>query len=252
MKSFISIIMAAYNAEETIGRAIESVLIQSYGLFELIIINDCSTDHTESIVKQYQRKDNRVKLISNEINQGVSKTRYIGLNAAKGNWIAILDSDDEWDEHKLEKQVKLVRDKRAELVFTGSGFMNSEGERVKGYLPAPEVIDYKNLLKQNVVSNSSVLVKKYLYKRCYAENDLMHEDFAIWLRILRTGRLAYGIDEPLLIYRLSASSKSSNKLKAAKMNWNTYRYIGLNIFQSLYYECLYAINGIRKYRRIKD
>ena len=244
--------MAAYNAEKTISEAIESVLKQSYEDYELIVINDCSTDSTENIVRKYQEKDQRVRLITNKQNRGVSKTRLVGLKESKGNWIAILDSDDEWKEHKLEKQVRLVREKRAELVFTGSGFMNSEGKKIKGYLPAPEVIDYKKLLKQNVVSNSSVLVKKYLYKRYYAENDLMHEDFAIWLRILRTGRLAYGIDEPLLIYRLSASSKSSNKLKAAKMNWNTYRYIGLNIFQSLYYECLYAINGIRKYRRIKD
>ena len=244
--------MAAYNAEKTISEAIESVLKQSYEDYELIVINDCSTDSTENIVRKYQEKDQRVRLITNKQNRGVSKTRLVGLKESKGNWIAILDSDDEWKEHKLEKQVRLVREKRAELVFTGSGFMNSEGKKIKGYLPAPEVIDYKKLLKQNVVSNSYVLVKKYLYKRYYAENDLMHEDFAIWLRILRTGRLAYGIDEPLLIYRLSASSKSSNKLKAAKMNWNTYRYIGLNIFQSLYYECLYAINGIRKYRRIKD
>ncbi|MBR4586771.1 MAG: glycosyltransferase family 2 protein [Lachnospiraceae bacterium] len=252
MKSMISIIMAAYNAEKTIDQAIESVLSQSYENFELIVINDCSKDQTESIVKQYQSKDKRVKLISNENNQGVSKTRLYGLNSARGNWIAILDSDDKWEEDKLEKQVCLVKKTRAELVFTGSAFMNHEGKRIEGYLHAPNTVDYKTLLKQNVISNSSVLIKKYLYKKYYAVSDNMHEDFAIWLQVLRTGRLAYGIDEPLLTYRLSSNSKSSNKLKAAKMNWNTYRYIGLNMLQAFYYECLYTINGIRKYRGIKE
>ncbi len=246
----ISIIMAAYNAEKTIKMAMDSVLNQTYQNYELIVVNDCSKDRTKEIAKEYSDKDNRVRLINNKVNLGVSKTRLTGVTVAKGKWVAILDSDDAWDRLKLEKQVDLVKRQKAELVFTGSSFMNHEGERINGYLPAPRYVDYKTLLKQNVVSNSSVLVRKKLYRKYYAENDNMHEDFAIWLRILKTGRKAYGIDEPLLIYRVSTASKSSNKLKAAIMNWNTYRYIGLNLLQSVYYECIYAFNGVRKYRGI--
>ena len=79
----------------------------------------------------------------------------------------------------------------------------------------------------------------------------MHEDFAVWLGILKSGKSAYGVDEPLLIYRLSKKSKSGNKLKAAKMNWNTYRYMGLNVFAAFYYECWYIVNGLLKYRNLK-
>ena len=78
----------------------------------------------------------------------------------------------------------------------------------------------------------------------------MHEDFAIWLRILKDGRKAYGVDEPLLIYRVARSSKSGNKIRAAKMNWNTYRYVGLNLFSAVYYECWYVVRGLLKYRHL--
>ena len=79
----------------------------------------------------------------------------------------------------------------------------------------------------------------------------MHEDFATWLQILKDGRDAYGVDEPLLTYRITQSSKSGNKFKAAKMNWNTYRYVGLNIFAAFYYECWYVIKGLLKYKNLK-
>ena len=129
--------------------------------------------------------------------------------------------------------------------------MDADGHPIDWYLHAPAEVTYRQLLKQNVLSNSSALVRKELYARHYAVGDGMHEDFATWLGILKTGRLAYGVDEPLLIYRIAKNSKSGNKIKAAKMNWNTYRYVGLNFVQSLYYECCYTVNGLRKYKNLK-
>ncbi|MDE6745030.1 MAG: glycosyltransferase, partial [Oscillospiraceae bacterium] len=237
----ISIIMAAYNAEQTIEQAVTSVLNQTYENFELLIINDCSKDSTLSIAEKFSEKDKRVKVISNEKNNGVSYTRRHGLEEAKGEWIAILDSDDAWASDKLEKQIRLQRETNADLLYTGSSFMDSDGNRIDWYLHAPREIGYRQLLKQNLISNSSSLVKKELYSEYYVSNDKMHEDFAVWLGILKSGRLAYGVDEPLLIYRLSKTSKSGNKIKAAKMNWNTYRYMGLNVFAALYYECWYVV-----------
>ena len=210
----ISIIMAAYNAEKTIEQAINSVLRQTYTDFELLVVNDCSKDRTVELVKSIAAKDNRVRLISNEKNSGVSFTRKHGLEESNGSWIAILDSDD-W------------------------------------YLHAPAEVTYRQLLKQNVLSNSSALVRKELYAKHYAIGDGMHEDFAIWLSILKEGKKAYGVDEPLLIYRIAKSSKSGNKVKAAKMNWNTYRYIGLNPLAALYYECWYMVKGLFKYKNLK-
>lgn len=248
----ISIIMAAYNTEKTIEQAINSVLSQTYTNFELLVVNDCSTDRTAELVKSIAAKDSRVRLISNVKNSGVSYTRKHGLEEAKGSWIAILDSDDAWAPKKLEKQIDLQRRTNADLLFTGSAFMDSDGQPIDWYLHAPAEVTYRQLLKQNVLSNSSALVRKELYAKHYAIGDGMHEDFAIWLSILKDGRKAYGVDEPLLIYRIAKSSKSGNKFKAAKMNWNTYRYIGLKPIEAAYYECWYMVNGFLKYRNIRD
>lgn len=247
----ISIIMAAYNAEQTIEQAIYSVLSQTYPDFELLVVNDCSSDRTVELVKSIAAKDSRVRLVSNVKNSGVSYTRKHGLEEAKGSWIAILDSDDAWTPEKLEKQIALQKKMNADLLFTGSAFMDADGQLINGYLHAPKEVNYRQLLKQNVLSNSSALVRKGLYAKHYAIGDGMHEDFAIWLSILKEGKKAYGVDEPLLIYRIAKSSKSGNKVKAAKMNWNTYRYVGLNPLAAFYYECWYVVKGLLKYKNLK-
>lgn len=123
----ISIIMAAYNAEKTIEQAINSVLRQTYTDFELLVVNDCSKDRTVELVKSIAAKDNRVRLISNEKNSGVSFTRKHGLEESNGSWIAILDSDDAWTPDKLEKQIELQREQmlicfsRVQLLWTRMG-----------------------------------------------------------------------------------------------------------------------------------
>ena len=247
----ISIIMAAYNAEMTIGKAISSVLSQTYRNFELLVVDDCSTDRTDRVIERFQKNDDRRVLIKNHVNCGVSVSRKRGMEEAKGQWIAVLDSDDAWVRNKLEKQIAIQKEKNADLIYSGSGFMDHEGKIIHWYLKVPEVISYKCLLKQNLISNSSVLIRKELYSKYYVENDDIHEDFAEWLNILKNRKKVYGINEPLLIYRVSRISRSGNKLKAVKMNWNTYRYVGLSIFSAIYYECWYIFKGLYKYWQLK-
>ena len=237
--------------KKRIEQAINSVLSQTYPDFELLVVNDCSTDKTAMLAEAIVKKDDRVRLISNEKNSGVSYTRKHGLEEASGEWVAILDSDDAWAPEKLEKQINLQKKTNADLLFTGSAFMDADGKPIDWYLAAPAEVTYRQLLKQNVLSNSSALVRKELYAKYYAVGDGMHEDFALWLNILKDGRKAYGVDEPLLIYRIAKSSKSGNKFKAAKMNWNTYRYIGLNPIEAAYYEGWYMIKNVIKYTNLK-
>ena len=248
----VSVIMAAYNAEKTIEQSINSVLNQTYPAVELLVVDDYSQDRTVKLVENIMARDNRVRLIYNKENSGVSYTRKHGLEEAKGAWIAILDSDDIWAPEKLEKQIILQKKMNADLLFTGSAFMDSDGQPIDWYLHAPSEVTYRHLLKQNVLSNSSSLVRKELYEKYYAVGDGMHEDFAVWLGILKEGKKAYGVDEPLLTYRIAKSSKSGNKIKAAKMNWNTYRYIGLNPLSALYHECWYVVKGLMKYKNLKQ
>lgn len=177
--------------KKTIEQAINSVLSQTYPDFELLVVNDCSTDKTAMLAEAIVKKDGRVRLISNEKNSGVSYTRKHGLEEASGEWVAILDSDDAWAPEKLEKQIKLQKKTNADLLFTGSAFMDADGKPIDWYLAAPAEVTYRQLLKQNVLSNSSALVRKELYAKYYAVGDGMHEDFAMWLNILKDGRKAY-------------------------------------------------------------
>ena len=137
----ISIIMAAYNAEKTIEQAVSSVLNQTYPNFELLVVNDCSKDRTVELVMDIAAKDSRVRLISNVKNSGVSYTRKHGLEESNGSWIAILDSDDAWTPDKLEKQIELQKRTNADLLFTGSAFMDSDGQPIDWYLHASAVVE---------------------------------------------------------------------------------------------------------------
>lgn len=244
----ISIIMAAYNSEKTIGQAIASALAQTYENIELIVIDDCSSDGTVEAVQKYIEQDSRVRLLRNDQNSGVSLTRKKGIENAKGEWLALLDSDDMWTRDKLAKQIALQKKTGAVLLYTGSAFMNEDGKKLTWTMHVPEKVTFRQLLKQNILSNSSSLVKKDLYLQHMALGDNMHEDFATWISILRTGITAYGVDEPLLIYRLSSGSKTGNKIKSALMNWRTYRYVGLNWAVSVYYMFCYAFRNLKKYR----
>ena len=248
---WVSVIMPAFNAEKYIEQAIKSVLDQTYSNLELIVINDCSSDKTEEIIDKFVLQDKRVKKYNNSSNLGVSKTRNFGISIAEHDLIAFLDSDDIWKSNKLQKQIEIINNNSDfNLVFTGSQFINQDGEKLDYILNVPEKISYKELLKQNVISCSSVLAQKSLFDEIKMPSDDMHEDFATWLSILKKYDYAYGINEPLLIYRISSNSKSSNKIKAAKMTYKVYKYIGLNIFERLYYFTQYSIRSLTKYSNI--
>ena len=250
----VSVIMPAYNSARTLEDAASSVLEQTYENIELLIADDDSSDDTSEICQALASKDSRVHVITNTSNQGALKTRLKAIREAKGEWIAFLDSDDLWKPDKLSKQLALRNDTGCDLVYTGSSFIDENGQPYEWILHVPERTEYKQLLKQNIISNSSVLVKKDLFVRFAPDNEDkhdMHEDFACWLGMLRAGHTARGIDEPLITYRLSKSSMSGNKLKAYSMNMYTYKYVGLGLFSRLYYQMCYSVNGIKKYRHLR-
>lgn len=250
-QELVSIIMPAFNAAATIACAIDSVLSQTYQYWELIVINDASSDKTAEIAAAYAARDSRICMISNEKNMGVSETRMRGMQASHGQWLAMLDSDDAWKPDKLEKQMRIAGMGKAQLVFTGSSYMDSLGKPRKWVFHVPEMVSYRKLLKQNVISNSSVLIRKDWYERSILHAENIHEDFVCWLRFLREGGVACGIDEPLMIYRLSPCSKSGNKLRSAWMTWRSYRVIGLSLPESVYYMSWYAVTGVFKHMHLQ-
>ncbi len=247
IQPLISIVMPAYNCEKYIIQAVNSVKEQTYRNWELIIIEDVSTDCTWSVIENLA--NDKIHVYRNKTNCGVAQTRNRGIELALGVWVAFLDSDDLWAPCKLEKQVALINQKGdAQLLFTGSAFVTETGTKLNYVLHVPEKITQKKLIKQNLISCSSVLVRTKLLKQYpMPPVRLIHEDFAVWLQILGEIPFAYGIDEPLLIYRISSASKSGNKIKAAKMNWNTYQYVKLGTLRSIYFMVIYTLNGLKKY-----
>lgn len=249
-EALVSVIMPAYNCEKYVIEAINSVLAQTYKNWELLVLDDGSKDNTLQIIEEFSQKDSRIKALPNGKNMGVSATRNRGIELASGDWIAFLDSDDMWEPLKLEKQFEVVDNKSAEFLFTGSTYINEVGEPFKGIFEVPEKLTYKRLRNQNVISCSSVLVKKKYFENIKMEKDEMHEDYAVWLRILKLGITAYGVNEPLLIYRISRNSKSGNKMKTVKMTYKVFRFVGINPVGSVYFMMRHVLASVGKYKRI--
>ena len=250
MKEGVSILICCYNSGRYLEETLRSVYAQTMQDFEVIIVDDGSTDDTAAIARRCA--DDRTRIVSLKENRGVSYVRNLAVSLSKNRWVALLDSDDLWETDKLEKQMAFVKEHpEAGLVFTGSAFIDEAGKRYDSVLHVPSAVGFEELKKQNVISCSSVLILRQLLLDHPFSSGFMHEDFAVWLTILREGVTAYGIDEPLLVYRLSRGSKSADKKKAALMNWNTYRFIGLSFADSLSSMFHYACRSIRKYRKLK-
>lgn len=249
-EALVSVVMPAYNCEEYVAEAISSVLAQTYKNWELLVIDDGSKDDTLQVIKEFSKRDSRIIALPNGKNMGVSETRNRGIELASGDWIAFLDSDDMWKPEKLEKQLEVAEEKEAEFLFTGSSYINEQGVPYKGLFKVPEKVTYKKLRKQNVISCSSVLVRSKYFENIKMEKDEMHEDFAVWLRILKLGVTAFGVNEPLLIYRISRDSKSGNKLKSVIMTYKVFRFIGVNPIGSAYFTFNHLLGAARKYKRV--
>lgn len=247
----VSIVMPAYNAGHYIEAAVRSVLNQTYTDFELIVVDDGSTDSTEEIVRRLSGADTRIVLLRNEKNSGVSASRNAGVARAKGEWIAFLDSDDLWREDKLEKQLALLnRHPDGVLSYTASAFMDEAGNRYSYMLEAEEETTYKTLLRKNLLSCSSVMVRRDVMLRYPMGGDHMHEDYAAWLQILSEVPCAYGLNEPLLVYRIHKHSKSENRVRSAKMMFYSYRHVGYSFFCTVILTFRYMVYSVSKRKKI--
>ena len=247
MKEKISIITASYNAERFIKNTIESVLKQTYQNWEMIIIDDCSSDNTESIVNRYVELDKRIKFFKLEKNSGAAIARNLGINKANGEFIAFLDSDDLWDENKLEKQIEFMKERKIGFSFTGYRLMKENGELLNKEIMVPEKVDYNSLLKNTIIGCLTVMIDKRIIGEIKMPELRAGQDTATWLSILRKGNIAYGYNEILASYRLVNGSISSNKMKALKRTWNIYRNVeNLSLYKSIYCFLFYSKNAFLK------
>jgi len=240
----VSIIMAAYNATTTIKSSINSILSQTYINWELIVVDDCSSDDTVAIVELFAESDSRIRLYINEQNSGVATTRNVAISQAQGKWLAFLDSDDLWHKDKLEQQLQFSEESGAVISYTATSYIDSKGNMSDYILTAEPELSYKTLLRRNIMSCSSVMVQRD--NMIPFPDGYMHEDYAVWMQIIRNSGNAYGLDEPLLIYRIAENSKSSNRLRSARMTFNSYRKVGYSVFVAWLLTLRYSVHSITK------
>lgn len=243
----VSIITPVYNAEKFLEDTIKSVIKQSYKNWELILVDDCSKDSSSDIIKKYKENDDRIKYIKLEKNSGASISRNTGIKNANGRFIAFVDSDDLWKEKKLEKQIDYMIKNEVGFSFTSYRYMRENGEKTNKVAKAPFKINYDGLLKNTIIGCSTVVIDRNIIGDFEMPIVRRGQDTATWLKILRTEEYAYGIEEDLVNYRIVGNSLSSNKIKALKRTWNTYRNVeGLGLLKSMYVFCFYVCNAIKK------
>lgn len=245
---FVSIVTPLHNTENFIEDSIKSVLSQTHTHWEMIIVDDCSTDNSKKLVKTYAEKDSRIKLIALDKNHGPALTRNKAIEKAKGDYIAFLDSDDIWVPTKLEKQLQFMKDH--DLAFSYSSyFIINEKDEPLGEFKTKEVITYSSMLKTCSVGCLTAIYDVNKLGKTYMIDIPKGQDYTLWLNIMKRIKKTKGILTPLAYYRIQNISVSSNKLNAIKAQWNIYRKIErFNIFKSAYYFIHYAYYGFFKYR----
>ena len=244
----VSIITPSRNTEKYIARTMDSVLAQTYGEWEMIIVDDLSTDNSPSIIETYVQKDSRIKLIRSEQKSGASGSRNRAIEASQGQYIAFLDADDLWMPEKLEKQIMFMA--KHDLAFTYSSYktINENDEVLTTFVTVPE-ISYESMLKTCSVGCLTAVYDTEKLGKMYLPKLPTKEDYVLWLNIMKKINTTQGIIEPLAYYRIGETSVSSNKVNAAAWQWKVYRDVEkLGLAKSIYYFVNYVYFGIKKYR----
>ena len=244
----VSVIMPAYNAAPFIEKAIASVLDQSISDWELFVIDDGSRDSTREIVGAMAQKDPRIRFLCNEENMGVAKTRNRGIGLAKGAYIAFLDSDDIWHPEKLERQLKKMEQYGAGIGYCAYAIIGASGEKVRPDYLVPEIASYEDILKENYIQCSAMIIRSDIVKKFLFNTEFFHEDYILGLDMLGSGEKAVGCTEILLDWRYLENSRSFNKKKAAMNRWRIYRhYLKLPLYKTVYLFACYGAAGFAKY-----
>lgn len=220
----VSIVVPVYNAERFLPETIGLVQKQTYRDWELILVDDCSSDNGAAIVRQYAKDDTRIRLIQQEVNAGAARSRNLGISQANGRYLCFLDADDIWTSQKLEKELTYMKEKKAAFVFTGYEFADAKGEGLGKIVHVPETISYEQALKNTTIFTSTVMIDRDKI----ADTDIYmpqiaSEDTATWWHILKKYQIGYGLDENLVRYRRTEGTLSSNKLVAIQRIWGLYR-----------------------------
>ena len=247
MSDLISIITPTYNCGKFIEETIQSVLNQTYTNWEMIIVDDCSTDNTKEVVEKYVKIDSRIKYFLLENNSGAAVSRTKAMELANGNYIAFLDSDDLWLPNKLEAQLKFMKENNYLFTCTDYEQIDENGNSLNRVIKTKFKTDYNGVLLTCPVGNSTVMYNVDKLGKFAVPNIRKRNDDALWLQILKKEKYIYGMNEVLMKYRIRSNSISSNKLELVKYHWKLYREIEhLSIIRSTFHICYWGFLKVFK------
>lgn len=242
----VSIVVPVYNAGRFLAETIERVQKQTYGDWELILVDDCSTDNSMSIAGEYAEHDGRIRLVTQEHNSGAAKSRNLGIRSVKGRFLCFLDADDIWLENKLEQELDFMRKQQACFVFTGYEFADADGRGLGKIVHVPARITYEQALRNTTIFTSTVMIdRNQVPDEDIYMPEIASEDTATWWKILKRHGAAYGLDENLVKYRRTEGTLSSNKIIAIRRIWGLYRtQEKLPLMKSLYCMFFWALRAV--------
>lgn len=248
-EELVSIITPVYNCESLLEETIKCVLNQTYGNWELLLVDDCSSDNSADVIKKYIKKDKRIKYFKLKENSGAAIARNYALSQSSGRFIAYLDADDLWKPEKLEKQVKFMLKNDYAFTCTDYEKIDEQGNSLNKIIKIPNKVNYNLFLRNTIIQTVGVMVDTLITGKelIVMPNIRRRQDAATWCQLLKAGFDCYEVPECLSYYRVVSNSLSSNKFKAIKMNWYWYRKIEkLPLWKTCYCFVGYAFNAIKK------
>lgn len=219
----VSIIIPTYNCEKFIGEAIKSVQNQTYRNWEIILVDDASTDNTLAIITKFSESDNRIKINQLDKNSGNGFARNVALQNASGRYIAFLDGDDLWSSSKLEKQIAFLKTHQLPFTFSFYDCIDEEGNNLYRRVEAPLDLSYNQLFYCNYIGNLTAIYDTDFFGKIKIEATQKRQDWRLWLTILKQIKTTKPIPESLAFYRIRKDSMSSSKFKLIRHNFSVYR-----------------------------
>lgn len=251
IEDLVSIITPCYNGAKYIQYTIDSVLSQTYTKWEMIIVDDGSTDNSSEVIAKYTTSDQRIKYIKQE-NGGSASARNNGIRNAVGQYICLLDADDLWNNDFLEKQIAFIKEKDATCVCCAYRCINEDGSDRQAVVKVKKVITVKDMLVMNRIGCLTGVYNTKKHGKVYLREELksMRDDYAFWLDVVKLDGKAYGNQEVLASYRVLANSTTGNKKKLIKKQYRFYRdYLKLGVIKSLINICKWGFLGLKKYKK---
>jgi glycosyltransferase involved in cell wall biosynthesis len=219
----VSIIVPTYNSEKFIIDTIQSVQNQSYKNWEVILVDDCSSDNTVAMIIEMVEKDNRIQVFRLNKNLGTGVARNKGISNANGRYIAFLDADDLWKSDKLQKQIDFLTEHNVPFTFSFYDCINEEGKALKKRVEAPLTLSYKQLFFCNYIGNLTGIYDVDYFGKITISSIRKRQDWMLWLTILKKIKVAKPVPESLAFYRVRENSISTSKFDLIKYNFEVYR-----------------------------